>query len=316
MCASSSTPEIVEARALRKSFGRTEALAGVDLSIKTGVIFVIVGPDGAGKTTLLRILSGVMRPDSGSLQIVGHDAIRDPEVIKGRIGYLSQRFSLNPVLTVEENIDFFASLYKVPPAERDPRIKKLLEFSRLGPFKRRATAQLSGGMKQKLSLCCALVHTPELLLLDEPTTGVDPISRRELWDILYDLLGEGVAVVLTTPYMDEAERATDIMLLHHGRGIASGSLEELRSRFGFAVFELIAVDNRAAHRLLTEKLGKQRVVFFGQKLHLILDKPDDIRAVSGLLDDSGVAMESMLEIDPGLEDIFIQEISGERGAPA
>ena len=316
MCASTSTPEIVRARNLHKNFGRTEALSGVNLSIQAGVIFAIVGPDAAGKTTLLRILSGVMRHDSGSLQVVGHEINSDPENIKDRIGYLSQRFSLNPVLTVEENIDFFASLYKVPRAERGLRMKRLLEFSRLGPFRKRQTAQLSGGMKQKLSLCCALVHTPELLLLDEPTTGVDPISRRELWDILYDLLAENVTIVLTTPYMDEAERATDIMLLHHGRDIATGTLEELRSRFGFVVFELIAVDNRAAHRLLTERLGRQRVVFFGQKLHLILDKSDDFAAVRSLLDDSGLAIESALEISPGLEDIFIQDISGENRGSA
>jgi ABC-2 type transport system ATP-binding protein len=316
MCASTSTPEIVEAHDLRKRFGQTEALTGVELSIKTGVIFAIVGPDGAGKTTLLRILSGVMRPDSGSLHMVGHDAAADPERVKGEIGYLSQRFSLNQVLTVEENIEFFASLYKVPRSQRGPRIRRLLEFSRLGPFKERRTAQLSGGMKQKLSLCCALVHTPQLLLLDEPTTGVDPISRRELWDILYGLLGEGVTVVLSTPYMDEAERATDIMLLHHGRGIATGSLSELRSRFRHSVFELIARDNRAAHRLLSEKLGKRRVVFFGQKLHLVLDKADDFPAVKNLLDGSGLAVESALEVSPGLEDIFIQEISDEQNASA
>jgi ABC-2 type transport system ATP-binding protein len=314
MCASTSSAEIVEAHDLRKSFGRTEALRGVELSIRAGVIFAIVGPDGAGKTTLLRVLSGIMRPDRGSLHIVGHDAIADPEGVKGEIGYLSQRFSLNQVLTVEENIEFFASLYKVPRSQRDPRIKRLLEFSRLEPFKERQTAQLSGGMKQKLSLCCALVHTPKLLLLDEPTTGVDPISRRDLWDILYGLFGEGVTIVVSTPYMDEAERATDIMLLHQGRGIALGSLEELRSRFRFSVFELIVSDNRTAHRLLSEKLGKRRVVFFGQKLHLILDKGDDFPAVKNLLDGSGLAVESALEVSPGLEDIFIQEISNERNA--
>ncbi len=314
MCASTSGPEIVRVHDLHKNFGRTGALRGVDLSVRAGVISAIVGPDGAGKTTLLRILSGVMRADSGDLHVVGHDITDDPEEIKGKIGYLSQRFSLNPVLTVEENIDFFAALYKVPRSEKGPRVKRLLEFSRLGPFKRRQTGQLSGGMKQKLSLCCALVHTPRLLLLDEPTTGVDPISRRELWDILYGLLGEGVTIVVTTPYMDEAERATDIMLLHQGRGIARGSLEELRSRFRFSVFELIASDNRAAHRLLTEKLGKQRVVFFGQKLHLILDRADDFQVARNLMGDFGITVDSALQVSPGLEDIFIQEISDERRA--
>jgi ABC-2 type transport system ATP-binding protein len=301
---------MVEARGLWKRFGRTEALRGVDLSVRQGVIFALVGPDGAGKTTLLRILAGIMTPDEGSLDIIGCDAVKDPESIKDKTGYLSQRFSLNPVLTVEENIHFFGALYKVPAAARATRIKRLLEFSRLGPFKKRQAARLSGGMKQKLSLCCSLIHTPKLLLLDEPTTGVDPISRRELWEILYDLLGEGVTVIVSTPYMDEAERAGEIMLLHEGRRLITGDMPELRSRFGFALFEMITDNNRSAYELLSRKLGHRRTVFFGEKLHLALDSRDDAADMKSLIEDSGTEVKVMEQIEPGLEDAFIQEIVG------
>lgn len=302
---------MVEAHGLRKRFGKTEALTGVDLSVRRGIIFALVGPDGAGKTTLLRILAGIMTPDAGSLEIVGCDAIKDPESIKDKTGYLSQRFSLNPVLTVEENIGFFAALYKVPSAERAARMQRLLEFSRLEPFRKRQAARLSGGMKQKLSLCCSLIHTPKLLLLDEPTTGVDPVSRRELWEILYDLVSEDVTIIVSTPYMDEAERAGEIMLLHKGRGLVTGDMQKLRSRFKFALFEMITDNNRSAHELVSRRLGHRRAVFLGEKLHLTLDNPDDVTGIKSLVEDSGIAVKAVERISPGLEDVFIQEITGE-----
>lgn len=301
---------MVAACGLRKRFGKTEALTGVDLSVRRGIIFAIVGPDGAGKTTLLRILAGIMSPDEGSLNMFGCDALKDPESIKDKIGYLSQQFSLNPVLTVQENIDFFAALYKVPPAERPARVHRLLDFSRLAPFRRRQAARLSGGMKQKLSLCCALIHTPKLLLLDEPTTGVDPISRRELWEILYDLLSEEVTIILSTPYMDEAERAGEIMLLHKGRGLITGDMQKLQSRFKFALFEVITDNNRSAHELASQKLGHRRAIFFGEKLHLTLDSPGDASGMRSLMEDSGIRIKVMEQVSPGLEDVFIQELTG------
>lgn len=290
---------MVEAQGLWKRFGRTEALRGVDLSVREGIIFALVGPDGAGKTTLLRILAGIMTPDEGRLNIVGCDAVKDPESIKEKIGYLSQRFSLNPVLTVEENIEFFAALYKVPSTARVARTERLLEFSRLGPFKKRQAARLSGGMKQKLSLCCSLIHTPRLLLLDEPTTGVDPISRRELWEILYGLLGEGITIIVSTPYMDEAERAGEIMLLHEGRGLIMGDMQKLRSRYRFALFEVITSNNRSAHVLASKRLGHRRAVFFGEKLHLALDSPDDAAGIKSLMEDSGIGVNVMEQVSPG-----------------
>ena len=172
---------MIKIQGLKKKFDRNEALCGIGLSIDSNIIFAVVGPDGAGKTTLMRILTGIMRPDEGSINILGHDIVKNPEAAKKDIGYLSQKFSLNPTLTVAENIDFFGTLYEVPRSEKEERLKRLLDFSRLGPFKDRQAGKLSGGMKQKLALCCALIHTPRILLLDEPTTGVDPVTRQDFW---------------------------------------------------------------------------------------------------------------------------------------
>ena len=301
--------DIVEVVGLEKKFDDLEALRGVDLSVNSGIIYAVVGPDGAGKTTLLRILAGIMSPTRGEVRILGHDVARDPESIKGKIGYLSQRFSLNPSLTVEENIDFFASLYGVPNSEKTPRARRLLEFSRLSKFKDRQAAHLSGGMKQKLSLCCALIHTPKLLLLDEPTTGVDPISRRELWEILYDLLSEGVTVIVSTPYMDEAERAGKITLLHKGRAIMTGDMNALRSRYNYSLHELITDDNLKALEISAGILGAEKVSLFGDRLHLAIGVSDDLEILKSRLQDDGIQIKKMSSVEPGLEDIFIQELA-------
>lgn len=310
MSSSISSPDVVEVKNLVKKFGDIVALGGVDLNVKKGIIHALVGPDGAGKTTLLRILAGIMTPASGEINIVGCDVVGNPESIKGKIGYLSQRFSLNPVLTVRENIEFFASLYKVPRTERGPRAEKLLAFSRLAGFKDRQAIHLSGGMKQKLSLCCALIHTPRLLLLDEPTTGVDPISRRELWEILYDLLGDGVTVLISTPYMDEAERAGMITLLHKGRSIFTGEMQSLRSRYKYSLYELISENNHHAFDIASGRLGKDRVMLFGDRLHLAFEKSEIPSSLKNYLEDSGVRITSFQAINPGLEDLFIQELTG------
>jgi len=299
---------MIEIQGLKKKFDRNEALCGIDLSIDSNIIFAVVGPDGAGKTTLMRILTGIMRPDEGSVNILGHDIVKNPEAAKKDIGYLSQKFSLNPTLTVAENIDFFGTLYEVPRSEKEERLKRLLDFSRLGPFKDRQAGKLSGGMKQKLALCCALIHTPRILLLDEPTTGVDPISRRELWEILYDLLAQGVLILVSTPYMDEAERAGDIMMLHKGKTLARGDLEKLRSRYPNVLYEVVTLDNRRAYALLCDKIGSERAVFFGDKLHLALADMNQAGDLRRSLEDSGIKVVSFDPITPGMEDLFIQEI--------
>jgi ABC-2 type transport system ATP-binding protein len=202
---------------LTKAFGDNIAVDDLNLEIHKGELFGLVGPDGAGKTTIMRLLSAILKPTSGDAWIAGHSIRGEEEQIKEKIGYMSQRFGLYEDLTVIENIEFYADLYGVPPEERPSRYERLLGFSNLSPFKKRLAGNLSGGMKQKLGLSCALVHTPEVLFLDEPTGGVDPVSRRDFWRILYDLLKERVTIFLSTAYLDEAERCTRIVLSTKGK---------------------------------------------------------------------------------------------------
>jgi ABC-2 type transport system ATP-binding protein len=211
------------AQGLTRRFGALVAVDGLSFAVTPGELFGIVGPDGAGKTTTLRMLAGVLRPSSGDAAILGLSVRRDPERVKARIAYMSQRFGLYADLTVSENLHFYADLYGVPAAERPARLARLYEFSGLAPFADRLAGQLSGGMKQKLGLSCALVHEPELLLLDEPTFGVDPVSRRDLWLIIHEMVGRGVTVVVSTAYLDEAERCDRVALLHQGHLLALDS---------------------------------------------------------------------------------------------
>jgi ABC-2 type transport system ATP-binding protein len=299
---------MIRIRGLKKRFGDNQALDGIDLEIDSNMIFAIVGPDGAGKTTLMRILAGIMRSDEGEISVLGRDIAKDPESAKKYTGYLSQRFSLNPTLTVAENIDFFGTLYEIPAHEKSGKLKRLLEFSRLGPFKDRQAGRLSGGMKQKLALCCALIHTPKILLLDEPTTGVDPISRRELWEILYDLLAEGVLILVSTPYMDEAERAGEIMMLHRGKTLALGNMERLKAGYPHRLYELVSDNSRKAFELISARIGQDKAVLFGDKIHLALRDERESDDLKKLLGDSGLTVKSFQEIPPGLEDLFIQEL--------
>ena len=211
------TEAYVAVSALTRTFGNVEAVRSLTFNVAPGELFGVVGPDGAGKTTLLRMLSGVLRPTAGDATIGGISVRADPERVKHRLAYMSQRFGLYTDLTVAENVHFYADLYRVPRAERPARLKVLWEFSGLGPFQDRLAGALSGGMKQKLSLCCALVHRPPLLLLDEPTFGVDPISRRDLWLIIHDMVASGTTVIASTAYLDEAERCDRVLLLHLGQ---------------------------------------------------------------------------------------------------
>ncbi|MGE5809019.1 MAG: ABC transporter ATP-binding protein, partial [Nitrospirota bacterium] len=199
---------------LTKNFNDIVAVNNLNLEIRKGELYGLVGPDGAGKTTTMRLLAAIMDPTSGDAIVAGHSVLSEGERVREKIGYMSQRFGLYEDLTVMENILFYADLYDVPDKERPPRIERLLGFSNLSPFKDRLAGNLSGGMKQKLGLACALVHTPEILFLDEPTNGVDPVSRRDFWKILYDLLGGGVTIFVSTAYLDEAERCTRIGLMH------------------------------------------------------------------------------------------------------
>ena len=214
-------------RGVRKQYGATRALDGVSVDVSRGEMFGLIGSDGAGKTTAIRLMCGLLRPDEGEVRVLGRDPVREHRHITARVGYLSQRFSLYGDLTIDENVAFFAEVHGV--REYRPRRDQLLEMTQLAPFRKRLADRLSGGMKQKLALVCTLVHEPELLLLDEPTTGVDPVSRREFWKLLSEFLAQGITILMSTPYLDEAERCTRVALLHDGRLLASDDPSRLRA---------------------------------------------------------------------------------------
>jgi ABC-2 type transport system ATP-binding protein len=228
---------IIKTVGLSRDFGKTHAVDGLDLTVAEGEIFGLVGPDGAGKTTTMRLLTGILEPTQGEAWVGGCHIVRDSEKLKEMIAYMPQRFGLYEDLTVIENINFYADVYTTPLAERSGRIKKLLEFTRLTPFQTRLARDLSGGMKQKLGLACALIHTPKILFLDEPTNGVDPVSRRDFWGILYELLKEKVTIFFSTAYLDEAERCKRIGLLHKGRLLRCDSPYQVKKEFSAETLE-------------------------------------------------------------------------------
>ena len=281
----------------------------VSLTIAPGELFGLVGPDGAGKTTFLRILAGLLRLSGGQVRIDGIDVSTDPDAVKQRIGYMSQRFSLAETLTVAENLLYVSEVWHVPHGERRKRVTRLLEFSRLGAFQDRLTRNLSGGMKQKLSLCACLIHEPRILLLDEPTIGVDPISRRDFWLILYDLLNDGSTILLSTPYMDEAERCGRVGFLLDGRVIACGSPAELRRVSGTVVLDLRCTDSRRARRKLEHVAGFGDVVTFGEHVHVTIPRGDfDVSAALARTRDAGVEVSDWKIREPSLEDVFLAYI--------
>ncbi|MCI0406419.1 MAG: ABC transporter ATP-binding protein [candidate division Zixibacteria bacterium] len=299
-------PPAIAVKDLVKKFTQTTAVDGLSFSVERGEIFGLVGPDGAGKTTTMRILVGVMSPSSGTAEVAGFDVVRQAEEIKKRIGYMSQKFSLYGELSVQENLDFFADLYLVSEPEKAERQKRLLHFSKLGPFVDRQARHLSGGMKQKLGLSCALIHTPEILFLDEPTTGVDPVSRRELWEIVYDLLEENVTVFVSTPYMDEAERCSRVAFIHKGKILALDDPKQLKATGDREVFE-VKVENPRQWREGLEGLpGLLELEIFGDKLHLSFAKGEmEERGLGELLARKGAEADSVRRIVPSLEDLFI-----------
>lgn len=301
-------PPVIVARGLTRTFGKTAALSGLDLEIRRGELYGLVGPDGAGKTTTMRILSGVMLPTSGDAIVAGHSVVKEPERVKEKIGYMSQRFGLYEDLTVIENIHFYADLFEVPAKERPPRIERLLGFSNLTPFKDRLAGNLSGGMKQKLGLACALIHTPRVLMLDEPTNGVDPVSRRDFWKILYDLLREKITIFLSTAYLDEAERCTRIGLIHAGRILLEDQPALLRRSLDIRMMEIRPDNIRRAAQVLEGMQGIAALSVYGDRIHVGLNKTDPIETISGTLESRGIRIESIREIVPSLEDVFISRV--------
>jgi len=298
---------------LTRKFRDLVAVDGLTLEVPRGALFGLVGPDGAGKTTTLRMLAGVLPPTSGDALVGGVSVARDPEGVKHHIAYMAQRFGLYLDLTVRENIEFYADLYEVPRPERRARIERLYRFSALGPFEHRPAGQLSGGMKQKLSLCCALVHHPEILLLDEPTFGVDPISRRDLWLILHEMVAEGVTVLVTTAYMDEAERCDQVALLSRGRVVALDTPAALQRSYAGEMLAVRVGDRRAAAQALAALREVRRATVFGETIHVTLGSRTEWPAAERALAAAGIEVLGTTDVQPGLEDVFIDRVgSGDR----
>ncbi|PXW25348.1 ABC transporter ATP-binding protein [Paraburkholderia caballeronis] len=295
---------VVESVARR--FGRLEAVRGVSVTIARGEIFGLVGPDGAGKTTLMRMLAGVLRPDAGRIVLEGIDVAADPERAKTSLSYMPQRFGLYEDLTVAENVFFYGELFEVPRDRYRTRSAELLDAAGLAPFRRRLAGQLSGGMKQKLGLVCALIHTPKVLLLDEPTTGVDPVSRRDFWAILYRLREEGVTIVMSTAYMDEAERCSRLALLYGGAVRECDTPARLKARMPGALLAVQADRPRDAYAALDGLPGVLGLLLMGDRVHVRVD--DAARRtpeVAARLNERGVAGVSIATVEPGIEDVFV-----------
>jgi ABC-2 type transport system ATP-binding protein len=295
---------------LTKRFGPLAAVDELTLDVAEGEIFGLVGPDGAGKTTTMRLLTSIMEPSGGEAWVAGYHIVRQAEQIKESIGYMSQRFGLYADLTVMENINFYADIYNEPRRGRKEKIDRLLAFSNLAPFRRRLAGNLSGGMKQKLGLACALIHTPKVLFLDEPTNGVDPVSRRDFWQILYQLLREKVTIFVSTAYLDEAERCHRVGLIHRGRLLACGTPGEIKHLMRGSILEIRADNPRQAAAVLKQRLPATSVGLFGDRVHVVSSEPDRAMAeAEAALSHAGLAVAGIRPIEPSLEDVFISVLT-------
>lgn len=301
--------EAVVVHDLVKDFAGVRAIDHLSFEVAAGEIFGIVGPDGAGKTTTMRILAGVLTPNAGSASIAGCDVLRDPEGAKHLISYMPQRFGLYEDLTVDENIRFYAELFGIRRDDREARAAELLKACGMSEFRSRAAGKLSGGMKQKLGLVCALIHTPRVLILDEPTNGVDPVSRREFWAMLYALVGQGVTVVNSTAYLDEAERCHRIALLHQGRLLFCDTPKRLKSRLSGAVVSIVSSEARRVRDELASADGVSSVVLVGDAVHLFVDDADlRIPALSARLAAREIPFDEIVRVTPTIEDLFVEAV--------
>ena len=293
-----------------KHYGHTKALNGLTFEVARGQMFGLIGPDGAGKTTAIRLICGLMHPDSGSLRVLDLDPTKDHRALTHKVGYLSQRFSLYGDLTIDENIAFFAEIHGV--TDYAQRRDHLLEMTQLTRFRGRLADKLSGGMKQKLALACTLVHQPDLVLLDEPTTGVDPVSRREFWKLLSHFLESGITIVMTTPYLDEAERCNQVALVHEGRTLALDTPARLRTSLPGVWIEAFPADARQVRDRI-RAAGHPHVEVFGERLHAwVPDATDDAaawRTMAALAARAGVPAIGGRVITPTLEDVFIARLA-------
>jgi drug efflux transport system ATP-binding protein len=297
---------LIELKEVRKSFGHTKAVDGLSLTVNRAEMVGVIGPDGAGKTTTLRMICGLIAPDAGVIRVLGDDPFRARRTATASIGYLSQRFSLYGDLSIDENIAFFARIHGVWDFEA--RRRRLLELTGLRDFRERLADRLSGGMKQKLALACTLVHEPPILVLDEPTTGVDPVSRREFWKLLAEFQTQGLTMIMATPYLDEAERCTRVAMLHQGRLLAQDEPARLQAQTEGVMVEIVVDEPREALQVLRERLDTDRVQLFGDRLHVRLDPDDSPETLSAMLSDAGVVATAVRPIVPTLEDVFIERL--------
>jgi ABC-2 type transport system ATP-binding protein len=303
------TTAALELDRVTKRFGATDAVAGVSYTVSRGEMFGLIGPDGAGKTTTIRLLCGLLKADSGSVRASGSDPVRQHRAITTKVGYFSQRFSLYGDLTIDENIAFFAEIHGVSNY-RDRR-NRLLEMMQLTAFRGRLAERLSGGMKQKLALACTLVHEPEIILLDEPTTGVDPVSRREFWRLLSEFLSQGITIFMATPYLDEAERCSRVALMSQGRILALDEPNALRAAFPDDLLELLAEPQETAALIAGRDPGARDVQTFGERLHIRVSRGGGDAAAARLADafrEAGVRITSLRAIPASLEDVFIDRV--------
>lgn len=296
--------QVIQCTGISKKYGEISALVNLDLGIQQGEVFGLIGPDGAGKTSLFRILATLILPDSGQASVLGHDVVKDYRFIRESIGFMPGRFSLYQDLSVEENLKFYASVFGVSIQENYHLIKDI--YGPLEPFKSRRAGKLSGGMKQKLALSCALIHKPKLLILDEPTTGVDAVSRKEFWDHLSTLQAEGMTILVSTPYMDEAERCGRLAMIQKGQVLDIGRPQEIRSRFKKPLFQVNCSDRYAGLLVCRDLTQVESVHAFGQSLHLVLAEGYSPEEVGNSMESLGLQGVEINEISPSIEDCFIQ----------
>jgi ABC-2 type transport system ATP-binding protein len=310
------TPAILISE-LRKQFGPVYAVDGLSFEVHSGEIFGLVGPDGAGKTTTLRILAGVLAPDAGEVTVAGHDVVHDPEGAKHDLSYMPQRFGLYEDLTVDENIRFYADLFGVERKRLKQHSAELLAAAGLQEFRRRLAGNLSGGMKQKLGLVCALIHTPRVILLDEPTNGVDPVSRRDFWRILYSLIAGGVAILTSTSYLDEAERCHRVGLLYRGRMLFCDHPDELKKRFPGAVIVVRSTEPELVRTTLLGTAMVRDVLLVGDRVHVFVDNASRrVPELHTYLDAKEISYQSIEQVAPSIEDLFVSAVEGEAAEAA
>ena len=304
--------EMIRLEHATRRFGATVAVDDLSFSVHSGEMFGLIGPDGAGKTTTIRLICGLLAADAGRVRVHGLDPVREHRAVTASVGYLSQRFSLYGDLTVDENIAFFAEIHGVPDYRQ--RRDRLLALTQLSAFRSRLAERLSGGMKQKLALACTLVHEPALIVLDEPTTGVDPVSRREFWKLLSDFLSQGITVVMATPYLDEAERCSRVALLHEGGLLALDDPASLRAALPGSILEVVVDDHRHAAAVLASVPGVEQVQMFGERAHVrVARADDDVRAALAIaLGGAGLNVREIRPIAASLEDVFIAKLEEAR----